>query len=137
MRAVINRELVDRLIHFRTTDAPVLSVHFSVPIDRGELRGIRGRLETLLKPVREYADSSQLDHYQRESLRKDVQRVIELSGRVGSLEGRGVSVFACDRAGVYEEVVLPRRYVTAPSSMPRRTYGRCSPSSTSRIGTWP
>jgi peptide chain release factor subunit 1 len=106
---VVDPEIVDRLLHFSTEDAPVLSVYLGVPTDPGELRGVESRLHSILKPAHELAGSQDLAHDERESLRHDLDRVLELAGRARELQGHGVAVFACNRAGLYEEIVLPRR----------------------------
>ena len=106
---MIDPLLVQRLLHFSSEDAPVLSVYLAVPADPGELRGVETRLHSMLKPVRELAESDALGHVERESLRHDLDRVLEVANRARELEGRGVGVFACHHAGLYEEIVMPRR----------------------------
>ena len=107
--AVVDPEVVDRLLHFSTEDAPVLSVYLGFPSDPGEIRGVESRVRSILKPVREFAGSQDLAHEERESLRQDVERVLALAGRARELQGHGVAVFACQRADLYEEIMLPRR----------------------------
>ena len=92
---MIDPELVERLLHFSSENAPVLSVYVAVPSDPGELRGVESSLHSLLKPVRELAESDELGHVERESLRHDLDRVLEVANRARELEGRGVGVFAC------------------------------------------
>jgi peptide subunit release factor 1 (eRF1) len=106
---VIEPGVVDRLLHFRSQEAPVLSVYLGIPPDPDEVRGVESRLHSLLKPVHELADSDAFDHYGRESLRHDIDRVLELRERALELHGHGFGVFACDQKGLYEEVALPRR----------------------------
>lgn len=101
--------LLDRLLQFRSPDAPVLSVYVGVPPDPAEVRGFESRLHSLIKPVREHANSEMLSHYGRESLRDDINRVLELKNRAHEFHGRGVAAFACRQGDLYEEVVLPRR----------------------------
>ena len=106
---MVDPEIVDRLLHFSTEDAPVVSIYLGVPADPGELRGVESRLHSILKPASELAASHDLAHDERESLRHDLDRVLELAGRGRELQGHGVVVFACEQAGLYEEIVLPRR----------------------------
>lgn len=106
---MIDSGVVDRLLHVRSTDAPVLSVYLAVPPEPDEIRGVESRLNSLLKPVRELADSHELSHYGRESLRHDVDRALELGTRARELQGRAAAVFACEQEALNEEVVLPRR----------------------------
>ena len=102
-------EVIDRLIRFRSPDALVLSVYINVPPVPGEVQGARASLHTLIKPALELVKSGDLDHQARESLRSDVDRVRGLEGRLSSLEGKALGVFSCTKAGLWEEVTLPRR----------------------------
>jgi peptide chain release factor subunit 1 len=106
---LVGHEVVDRLIRFRSADAPVLTVYLAIPTDPGELPGVEARLHSLLKPVREMAESHELPHAQRESLRADVNRVLSITTRAREVQGRSVALFACQQAGLLEEVDLPRR----------------------------
>jgi peptide chain release factor subunit 1 len=105
---VIGQDVVDRLLRFRSTDALVLSVYVSVPADPGQLRGVDARFHSLLDPLHELADSRELSHTQRESLRADIARALEVAPRARTAEGRAIAIFASHQAGLYEEVVLPR-----------------------------
>jgi peptide subunit release factor 1 (eRF1) len=105
---VLGQEEVDRLLSFRSNDAPVLSTYVGIPPDPGELKGVHARFLSALQPVRDMVESAQLTHAQRESLRSDVERVLEVATRAGSAQGRAIGVFACRQAGFYEEIQLPR-----------------------------
>src|SRR5436190_1428610 len=107
--ASIDPEVVERLLRFSSEDAPVISVYLAVPADPGELRGVETRLHSMLKPVRELGESDVLGHVERESLRHDLDRVLEVANRARELEGRGIGIFACQHAALYEEIVVPRR----------------------------
>jgi peptide chain release factor subunit 1 len=104
---VIDPDVVERLLHFSSEDAPVLSVYLGVSADPGELRGVETRLNSMLKPVRELGESDALGHAERESLRHDHDRVLEVANRARELEGRGIAIFACQHAGLWEEIVIP------------------------------
>jgi peptide subunit release factor 1 (eRF1) len=106
---VLRQEVIDRLLRFRSAEAPVLSVYVAIPADPGELRGVETHFNSTLKPVRELAESGELSHAQRESLRADVNQVMAVAARARSIKGRAVGIFACKTAGLYEEVDLPRR----------------------------
>ena len=58
--------------------------------------------------MRELADSEDLEHGARMSLRDDIARAEELGKRVSELKGRAVAVFSCRRHELYEELVLKR-----------------------------
>ena len=105
---MIDPELVQRLLHFSSEDAPVLSVYLAVPADPGELRGVATHLHSMLKPVRELVELDELGHAERESFRHDLDRVLDVANRARQLEGRGIGIFACQHAGLYEEIVMPR-----------------------------
>jgi peptide chain release factor subunit 1 len=104
---MLERRVVDRLVHFRSLDAPVVTVYLSLPPDPGGPRGARSRWHALLKPVRDLADSHELEHGARESLRADVARLRD-SEPWGDQWGRSTAVFACYKHGLYEQVALPR-----------------------------
>ncbi len=104
---MIDPDVVERLLHFSSEDAPVLSVYLGVSADPGELRGVETRLNSMLKPVRELGESDALGHAERESLRHDHDRVLEVANRARELEGRGIAIFACQHAGLWEEIVIP------------------------------
>jgi peptide subunit release factor 1 (eRF1) len=104
---VIDPDVVERLLHFSSEDAPVLSVYLGVSADPGELRGVETRLNSMLKPVRELGESDALGHAERESLRHDHDRVLEVANRARELEGRGIAIFACQHAGLWKEIVIP------------------------------
>jgi peptide chain release factor subunit 1 len=106
---LVGHEVVDRLLRFRSADAPTLTVYLVIPPDPGELPGVEARLHSLLKPSREIVESHELTHTQRESLRADVNRVLSILTRAREVQGRSVAIFACQQAGLLEEVDLPRR----------------------------
>ena len=100
---------VDRLLKFRPTGAPVLSLYVPIPYEPGELRGVEAHFTSLLKWVREQLDSEEFDHAARESLRSDIKRIAdEVAPEADQYQGRGVAVFACHEAHLFEQVVLPR-----------------------------
>ena len=103
---MIGPDLVHRLARFRSDDAPVLSVYVGVPPDPGELRGVEGRFHSLVKGVRPDADD--VDHYAKQSLRADIDKVLAAATHGREFLGRGLAIFACDRHGLYEEVAMPR-----------------------------
>src|SRR5438270_10026719 len=105
---VMDLDVFDRLLHFRSAHAPVLSIYMTVPVDPGRQQ-MRSWLLGLMKGACELAGSDGLDHRSRQSLRSDIGRVLELEGRGEEHAGQTVAVFACGCAGLYEEIVLPRR----------------------------
>jgi len=103
----MNLNVFDRLLNFRSADAPVLSIYMAVPAGSGR-REMRSWLLALMKGACELAESEGLDHRSRQSLRSDIGRVLELETRGVDYGGHAVAVFACGGAGLYEEIVLPR-----------------------------
>ncbi len=92
---------------FRSTDAPVVSVYWSVPADFGQARGAVAALKDLAKPVRERAASRDLSHAARESLLADADRLLELELLASELDGRTLAFFHCSAHGLEEAVALP------------------------------
>jgi peptide chain release factor subunit 1 len=106
---VVFQDVVDPLVRYRPSGAPVLSLYVPIPYEPGELKGVEARFTDLLKSVREQLDSEELDHDARESLRSDIKRIAdEVAPEAGRYKGRGVAVFACHEANFFEQVVLPR-----------------------------
>ncbi|HZQ29094.1 MAG TPA: hypothetical protein VFA94_15460 [Acidimicrobiales bacterium] len=105
---MLPHRVLDRLLHFRSAGAPVVSIYIAVPADPSEVRAAQPALHTLVKPVRELAESDELPHAARESLKADVAKILELVPRTMTLQGKALGVFACSDAGLYEEVTLPR-----------------------------
>jgi peptide chain release factor subunit 1 len=70
---------------------------------------VHAYFESVVKPLRGLAESHQLGHRATQSLRTDIDRVIEVATRGRELLGRTFGFFACDAVGLYEEVELPRR----------------------------
>ncbi len=104
----LGQETVDRLLHYRSSGAPVLSAYVGIPPDPAELKGTHARFLSLLQPVRDVVGSDGLPHAHRESLRADMQRVLGVASRANQSQGRALGVFACGLSGLYEEVELPR-----------------------------
>lgn len=104
---MIDHDAVNRLVAFRSLDAPVLSVYVGVPTDPGQLVNAQTTFNSLLKQVRDLVASPDLTHAQRESLRADADKALSLGRRAPQFQGRGVAMFACSQAGLYEEITLP------------------------------
>ncbi|MCU1377111.1 MAG: hypothetical protein JWN29_94 [Acidimicrobiales bacterium] len=103
-------DALDSLRRFRSPDAPVVSLYLSVPEDPGQLKAAKSKLHELVKPVRELAESDELSHDERESLRADAARMLELESLlVPTLQGRTLAFFRCSRYAFEESVVVPRR----------------------------
>ena len=115
---MIDPEVVERLLRFSSEDAPVISVYLAVPADPGELRGVETRLHSMLKPVRELGESDVLGHVERESLRHDLDRVLEVANRARELEGRGIGIFACQHSALTRAPARSTRGANVPSPLP-------------------
>ena len=81
-------EVIEQLVGFRSTDAPVVSLYVPVPADPGEVDGTSARVRSMLKPARELADSDDLDHYARNSLRADIALILQFPLRAVDFEGK-------------------------------------------------
>ena len=107
--ASVSRDVVDRLLHLRVTDAPVLSVYVEVPADRGDRRRVETSLHSMARWLREEADGHDGDHRWRLSLREDIQWILDLGPQLAVRSAPAVGLFACHTIGLREEVALPRR----------------------------
>lgn len=76
-------------------------------MDPGQLVNAQTTFNSLLKQVRDVVASPDLTHAQRESLRADAERAMGIASRAPQFQGRGVAMFACSQAGLYEELILP------------------------------
>lgn len=131
---MLSDEALNRLLHFRSDEAPVLSLYVTFSPEEGFKRA-KAVLHSVLKPIQELADSDQLNHVAKVSLRADIERIHEIAepldlvkkhdekelnkrakrGRVDQLPetrkellGTTIAVFACSQAGLYEQTELPR-----------------------------
>jgi peptide chain release factor subunit 1 len=103
-------DALDSLLRFRSPDAPVVSLYLAVPDDPGQLKAAKSKLHALVKPVKDLAESDDLSHEERESLRVDAHRMLELETLVlPTLQGRTLAFFRCSRFAFEESVVVPRR----------------------------
>jgi peptide chain release factor subunit 1 len=97
------RDLVD----VRSSEAPVVSMYWSIPADPGQLEGARTALHDLVREMRHAADADDLPRAARMSLRADASRLLELEAVASQLAGHTLGCFRCSRAGLDEAVVLP------------------------------
>lgn len=104
---VLGQEVIDRLLKFRSTNAFVLSLYLAVEPRPDGLQDALSHLHSIIKPARALAESQDLEHYARDSLRADVQQVLSIGDRLSEFSGRTVTIFACDRSRLYEEASLP------------------------------
>lgn len=100
----MNRDVVDKLLAVRTDEMSVLSVYLDVPRDPGRWRSLPARLDGLVTAAWGRAE--------RHGARKppDSERVWALrqvEARERDWSGRMVALFASQRAGLTEAVLLP------------------------------
>jgi peptide chain release factor subunit 1 len=100
-------DALKRLLHFRSPEIPVVSVYWSVPEDLGQVKAGKSLLHDAAKAVRERADSHDLSHDARMSLRADADRIVELDLLVPFMQGRTVAFFRCSHLDFEEAVVVP------------------------------
>ncbi|MGH9231811.1 MAG: hypothetical protein ACRD0R_00520 [Acidimicrobiales bacterium] len=100
---------VEALVSLPPSDAPVVSLYWSVPLDLGRLKGAKSSLHDLVRTVRNRAEADDLAHADRMSLRADADRMLELEALVSTLQGRTVALFRCSRRRFEESVVLSGR----------------------------
>lgn len=104
---MLDQDAIDRLLHFRSPDAPVLSVYLTIPSDPAQLRDVETTLNSMLKPIRDYAASAGLTHDQQLSLRADADAAQGIANRAATFQGHGIGLFGCSQSGMHEEVILP------------------------------
>src|SRR5918911_2486563 len=101
----ITRERLRRLAEARVGDAKVLSLYlnldpreFATPPARStEVRSLLDRAGRLVR------ESQDLTHEQRESLKRDLERVVsEIGNGAGTKGAHGLAIFSCSAAGLFE-----------------------------------
>jgi peptide chain release factor subunit 1 len=107
---VILRERLRELAAYRPQGQKVLSLYLN--LDPSEFPTPRDRsveLDSLLNSVESGLREDSLDHAQRESLKRDIERVRSYFATEFDASGtRGVVVFTSSNAGLFEVVRLPR-----------------------------
>lgn len=106
---MLDRLTIDRLRGWDTGAYPVLSVYLGLGPDLDELRSISARLKSMLRPIRELADSGELGAEGSRSLRSDIEAAVDGADRLGGDLGRGAALFLCKAAGLAERISLPAR----------------------------
>lgn len=100
-------DAIETLLEVRSPDAPVVSLYWAVPEDPGQLKAGKSRLHDAAKAVRERAESADLSHAARASLRADAERILELQEIVPLMQGRTVAFFRCSQLDLEEAAIAP------------------------------
>jgi peptide subunit release factor 1 (eRF1) len=100
-------EAIRTLLSFRSEDPPIVSVYWSVSEDVGQLKAGTSKLHDVAKVVREYAESKDLSHRARTSLRADAERILEFGELVPTMQGRTLALFRCSDRDFEEATILP------------------------------
>jgi hypothetical protein len=98
---------IETLVELRAPTPTVVSLYWSVPEDPGQSKGARSALHSLVKAVRDQAESGDRPHADRMSLRADADRLLEMEDLIPRLHGRTVAVFRSHQERFEEAVVLP------------------------------
>jgi peptide chain release factor subunit 1 len=85
-----------------------LSVYLGVQRGPEGFREAQSSLHSLLEPAKREANSDELGHEGRNSLRADLAQVSDLVNELRSFQGWSLAVFACHSSGLYEQILLPR-----------------------------
>lgn len=104
---MLTQETVDRIRRFRGDALPVLSVYLNLGPDTREPGTMGARLRDLLKPARAAVGS--LDRRAANSLRGDIEVVLDLEKRIAAEVGHGVAVFSCASLDFFEYIAAPRK----------------------------
>lgn len=106
---MLDRPTIDRLREHDTGEHPVLSVYLGLGPDLDELRSISARLKSMLRPLRELAETEELGPEESRGLRADLDEAVGMAEKLGGDLGRGVAFFLCRGAGLAERLSLPER----------------------------
>lgn len=113
------RRLMRRLAEIDSADAPVLSIYLDVrPGAHGEAPARRPQLVVMRDRLREVADTYLPHSPERESLDADARRVAAMVADAEFDGVDGLAVFACQAAGLWEEVRAPIPFETQISAGP-------------------
>jgi peptide chain release factor subunit 1 len=99
-------DAVSSLLRFRSVTVPVVSLYLAVPEN---LRAAKSKLHELVKRVRELAKDGNRPNVERESLRADSERILELEELLPALAGRTLAFFRCSHDEFEEAVVVQGR----------------------------
>lgn len=110
-RTRLTAESLERILALDTRDHPALSLYLSFePSQLPNLRERHMQASALLADAEHAHDEGDAPHEQRIGLREDLERVRELLAHDEELapeSARGLAVFCCGAAGIFEVVSLP------------------------------
>ena len=104
---MITAETLHRIIQFDPHELPVVSLYVPVPAEPGERSQLRSRVASLVDRIRPVAEDPALSREARLSVRRDLTRIETLLTEERWLP-RGMALFLCSGAGLFEKVRLPR-----------------------------
>lgn len=99
---------IDRIRQFANSTYPVLSVYLNRIGNPRDRTSVSARLTDLLRPIREMGEADVLTREAAMSLRADVKAIQGMADRLETDPASAVAMFACDGAGLFEYVPLPR-----------------------------
>jgi peptide subunit release factor 1 (eRF1) len=113
---MITADTVRNLTKFADRKLPVISMYVPVPVQREHRPEVRTRVASMLDTIRPLAENASekesedksLSRAARLSLRADITRIEELVGEQHWKPGTSTAIFACEAAGLFEEISLPR-----------------------------
>jgi peptide chain release factor subunit 1 len=113
------RSLMRRLAEIESPDAPILSVYLDLrPEAHGEAPGRRPQRTQVRDRLREIADTYRPHAVGRDSLDADAQRITSLLSEADFDGIDGLALFACQAAGLWEEVWAPIPFALQVSAGP-------------------
>lgn len=110
-------DVLEQLRRFDPDEHLVLSVTINVPIDPAAARGTRARLKELTDPLR--ARIVDLPHAVAESLRADLDAIVDAGEQIGEQPGATLAIFRCSARDLDEQVVLPTQTTEIAVAEPR------------------
>ncbi|HZD23722.1 MAG TPA: hypothetical protein VE569_10030, partial [Acidimicrobiia bacterium] len=102
-------ETLGRLLQIESSEIPILSVYLNIHPERFDKLFLQPRLNELLRPDEQAADSGRLEHKAKVSLREAVKRVLEMGPGLETSTDVSVAIFECPALGIDEVVGLPRQ----------------------------
>ncbi|MDT7775927.1 MAG: peptide chain release factor subunit 1 [Pseudonocardiales bacterium] len=105
---MITEDQIRRILRLQGDGFPILSLYAQVPVDPGDRRGLRSRVDSLLSEVRPLASDPSVDRDERLSVRADIEHIEEHITEQHDWRPGTLAMFSCSARQIFEEVALPR-----------------------------
>ncbi len=106
---MITRRQIDRLLEFRNGDYLITSCYLNLDRAKMPAQMLKIRMKDLLQAARRELQAKAGTHEQRESLRRDFERIEEyVMEEITSGQHKALAVFSCDGENFWQAYRLPR-----------------------------